>query len=52
MQEKYYCPECKEELNRVSGCGSVSYFCDNCKKLVSRKNMLSEDEMKKDEKKN
>lgn len=52
MEEKYYCPECREELNRISGCGSVSYFCDNCKKLISRKNMLSKDEVENKENNN
>lgn len=47
--EKYYCPECKGVLSEESGCGSVSYFCDNCKKLISRKSILTEEEVKKEE---
>ncbi len=42
--EKYYCPDCLNELEEESGCGSVSYFCNTCKKLVSRSKMLSKNE--------
>ncbi|WP_461204280.1 YfgJ family double zinc ribbon protein [Clostridium sp. DL1XJH146] len=45
MKEKYYCPNCFEELEEVSGCGSVSYFCNECKKLISRKIIIDENEM-------
>lgn len=41
---KYYCPTCDGELEEQSACGSVSYFCDTCKMLVSRSKMLSEDD--------
>jgi hypothetical protein len=40
--KKYYCPTCNEELEMLSGCGAVGYFCNHCKKLVSRQKMLSE----------
>ena len=40
---KFYCPTCQSELEEQSSCGSVSYFCDTCKSLVSRSKMLSED---------
>lgn len=39
---KYYCPTCYSELEEQSSCGSVSYFCDTCKMLVSRSKMLNE----------
>ena len=42
--ETYYCPECHNQLERISGCGSVAYMCNTCKKLISRKRMLKYDE--------
>lgn len=42
---KFYCPDCNELLEEQSGCGSVSYFCDHCKQLVSRSMMLTEEEL-------
>ncbi len=50
--EKYYCPNCFEKLQEVSGCGSVSYFCNKCKKLISRTSMLKENELEKNKNKN
>jgi hypothetical protein len=38
----YYCPTCNEELEMLSGCGAVGYFCNHCRKLVSRQKMLAE----------
>ena len=46
MEKIYYCPECRNELEELSGCGAVGYFCNSCKKLISRKIMLSEEDMK------
>jgi len=43
---KFYCPTCKGELEEHAACGSVSYFCDTCKVLVSRGKMLTEDQVK------
>lgn len=51
MKEKFYCPDCKEELEEVSGCGSVSYFCIKCNCLISRHKILNEEEKNKEEKK-
>jgi zinc-ribbons len=42
VNKKYYCPTCKEELEMLSGCGAVGYFCNHCRKLVSRTKMLLE----------
>jgi len=42
--KKYYCPTCNGELEMLSGCGAVGYFCNHCRKLVSRQKMLSEPE--------
>ena len=45
MSENYYCPECMSKLEKKEGCGSISYFCYTCKKLVSRSKMLTKDQM-------
>lgn len=45
MQE-FYCPTCEGKLEEQSACGSVSYFCDTCKSLVSRSKMLTEEALK------
>ena len=47
MEQKYYCHKCGEELERLSGCGAVGYFCNRCKGLVSRSKMLTREEMEK-----
>ncbi|MDV3428010.1 MAG: zinc ribbon domain-containing protein [Bacillota bacterium] len=47
MKEKYYCPECFSELTEISGCGSVSYFCDKCNCLISKKKIISESDIEK-----
>jgi len=39
--EDYYCPKCNDKLERLSGCGTVGYMCNTCKRLVSKKNILS-----------
>lgn len=39
--EDYYCPECLDKLERLSGCGAVGYMCNTCKHLVSRQKMLT-----------
>ena len=38
----YYCPTCNGELELIASCGAVGYFCNHCRKLVSRKKMLNE----------
>lgn len=43
--EDYYCPECFEKLERLSGCGAVGYMCNTCKHLISRQKMLSRQDM-------
>lgn len=45
----YYCPECGKELECIRGCGSTGYFCNECKKLISSKAILTEP-LKKDNK--
>jgi len=43
--EDYYCPECFDKLERLSGCGAVGYMCNKCKHLVSRQKMLTLQQM-------
>lgn len=47
MEKSFYCPECKSKLEEITGCGSVGYFCDHCKKLISRKAILTEEQVSK-----
>ncbi|MCH4887774.1 EamA family transporter [Acidaminobacter sp. JC074] len=37
MEKIYKCPDCDSELEAQISCGSESYFCKSCKKLISRK---------------
>ncbi|MDF3002768.1 MAG: hypothetical protein K0Q48_2887 [Bacillota bacterium] len=43
--EDYYCPDCGNKLERISGCGTVGYMCDTCKHLVSKSKILTEQEL-------
>lgn len=45
MNDKYYCPDCLSKLEKKEGCGSISYFCYTCRKLVSRSKILTEEQM-------
>ncbi len=45
MTKLYYCPECKSKLEELSGCGAMGYFCNSCNKLISRKRILSEEDL-------
>jgi hypothetical protein len=36
---------CSAQLERLYSCGSESYICNQCKKLVSRKSILTEEEV-------
>jgi len=40
MEEIFVCPDCSHELTCEKGCGSVCYFCDHCKKLISSKKIV------------
>ncbi|WP_069997651.1 YfgJ family double zinc ribbon protein [Cellulosilyticum sp. I15G10I2] len=42
MEETFYCPDCNSKLERLYSCGSDSYICNACRKLVSRKTILTE----------
>lgn len=33
----YKCPDCDNTLEPVIACGAESYFCNHCKKQISRK---------------
>ncbi len=48
MKEKVYCPTCKKEVEVIAACGATNYFCNHCKKLVSSKSVLTEDEVNED----
>ena len=45
MAETYYCPTCKQEIERVQACGAVQYFCNHCKGLVSSKKVLTKEQL-------
>ena len=48
----YYCPECGNIIECIKGRGSTGYFCNDCRKLISSKAVLTEQptEVKKDQK--
>ena len=50
MSTKFYCPDCKSQLEELSACGSVSYFCNKCNLLISKKRILTEDKIKENDK--
>ena len=41
----FYCPQCLSPLQVEIACGSESYFCPECKGLVSRKKILDQEAM-------
>ena len=45
MGEEYYCPDCGHKLEVLAGCGSVSYFCNTCKLVISRKRIMTEEQL-------
>lgn len=36
QESKYQCPDCDSVLEVTVACGAETYFCDNCKKNISR----------------
>ncbi len=46
MEQLYYCPKCSGELERIASCGTVGYFCNNCRNLISKSKILAKEEMK------
>ena len=45
MEDQYYCPDCGHKLEVLSGCGSVSYFCNTCKLIISRKRIINKEQL-------
>lgn len=45
MIDEYYCPYCKNKLDVLDGWGSISYYCQECNTLVSRKKILTKEEV-------
>lgn len=45
MEQKYYCPKCSGELEKIASCGTVGYFCNNCRNLVSKSKILTHEEI-------
>ena len=45
MEQMYYCPKCSGELERIASCGTVGYFCNSCRNLVSKSKILTHAEM-------
>ena len=41
--EKFICPICKGEIEVIRGCGSEGFFCNNCKRLISSKEVIKEE---------
>lgn len=46
MKEIYYCPDCKNPVEEIAACGAANFFCNHCKKLVSKKAVLTQEEVK------
>lgn len=46
MTNKYYCPYCKNQLDVLDSWGTISYYCMECNMLISRKKILTEEELK------
>lgn len=45
---KYYCPQCGNNIECIIGCGATGYFCNKCKRLISSKEVLTENPKKED----
>lgn len=35
-----YCDKCNSELEKLAACGSVSYWCNKCNELKSKKSIM------------
>jgi DNA-directed RNA polymerase subunit RPC12/RpoP len=51
MVQDYYCPKCSSKLEVMDSWGSVSYFCTECKTLISRKKILNKEQIKENKEK-
>lgn len=45
MNKDYYCPYCESKLEEMNSWGSISYFCMECKMLISRSKKLTKEEL-------
>ncbi|MCM8710053.1 zinc ribbon domain-containing protein [Clostridium sp. SYSU_GA19001] len=45
MNDVFYCPDCSSKLEVISGCGSTSYFCNKCKKLISKTKIVPHEQL-------
>ena len=51
MVKDYYCPYCKNKLEVLDGWGSISYYCQECSTIVSRRQILTKEEVEEEENK-
>lgn len=51
MIKEYYCPKCRKKLETLEGWGSTSYYCMECNILVSRKKILTKEQIVNEDKK-
>lgn len=49
--KEYYCPHCKRKLEVLDGWGSISYYCQECNMIISRKKILTKEEICEEENK-
>lgn len=51
MSKKLICPECqKQEVEQINACGASNYFCNNCKKLISKARVKEVNQEKEEQK--
>ncbi|MHC1747891.1 MAG: zinc-ribbon domain-containing protein [Cellulosilyticaceae bacterium] len=43
MAKVYICPDCHHEIKPTYACGNTGYFCEHCKKLISSKKVIIEE---------
>jgi predicted amidophosphoribosyltransferase len=39
-QQQAHCPDCQSELQKLTACGAVDYFCQNGHGMVSKKRVI------------
>ncbi|MGL5378456.1 YfgJ family double zinc ribbon protein [Clostridium sp.] len=50
MSKKLICPECgKQEVEEMNACGASNYFCNHCKRLISRSRIIYPENNQKNE---
>lgn len=45
MAKEYYCPYCKMKLEDLGGWGSMTYYCKDCKEVISKYEALDKKEI-------